>query len=393
MARTVRSRTRASGNFVGHLQDYLSADKSSPAGRNTITVSYGDECADRVGRPVIPSPFTSTQRRGCMFIDGFMSNGVGLALGLESVPYLASSGLGVQSDPLSPPSGWVLTLIARTNPSRPNLNPPEMLQNLVELPRMIRNLWNFLQHPKTVLTPRGAANEYLGLQFGWIPFVKDITDLLDLQGLIDKRLKELDKLHSGEGLRRRIPFGGDTQVAVGSTTFPGLYSVSVTVSVSHKIVRKSWATIRWKPSEPLPFYHPSDARYRNHIRNVVLGLTPEGLAKGLWAVIPWTWLIGWFTNVGSYALAKSNSIPATWTEACFMSQRTWTAEPMGYKTSGLSKGNYALTGGYSSTVKTRIIGSSLVTPGLNMPFLDMFKLSVLGALGTQRFNTLALFRS
>lgn len=393
MPRHSRSKSRNSGNFQGHLQDYLSNDKSNPSGTGTFyTVVYNDTVSDQIGRPIIPSPCTISQQRGCVFIDGFMSSGNGIGLGLEEIPYLPTAGANPFVDVLSAPSGWVLTLVARTNPSRPNLNPPEMLQNLYELPRMIRNLWSFLKHPRTVFTPKGASNEYLGLQFGWIPFIKDITDLLDLQGLIDRRLKELHQLYSGKGLRRRVPFGNDTMSAVASTSFPGRNSVIVTAYNSRDIKRKSWGTIRWKPTAALPYYHPGDVRYRNHVRNVVLGLTPEGLFKGLWAVIPWTWLIGWFTNIGSYALAQSNTVPAQWGEACFMSQMTVTTKPSGYKVTGLVRGKYEQHGEHVWTKKTRLVGSTVLTPGLNMPFLDMFKLSVLAALGTQRFNTLALFR-
>lgn len=394
MPRKLRSKSRPGGSFTGHLQDYRSNDKSNPDGPGSdYSVSYVDTVSDNIGSPIVPSPCTIQNQRGCVFIDGFMSTGSGLGLGLESVPYLPTAGALPFIDVLPAPSGWVLSLVARTNPSRPNLNPPEMLQNLYELPRMIRGLWDFLKHPGTIFTPRGAANNYLGVQFGWLPFIKDLTDLLDLQGLIDKRLKELNQLHSGKGLRRRVQMGGDTQTAVASIQFPGLNSIIVTAQNSREIKRKCWATIRWKPTGSLPVYHPSDVRYRSHIRNVVLGLTPEGLFKGLWAIIPWTWLIGWFTNIGSYALAQSNSVPAQWGEACFMSQMIITTKPAGFKVSGgLKIGTYRQYGEHVRTKKTRIIGSTTLTPGVNMPFLDMFKLSVLGALGVQRFHTLALFR-
>jgi hypothetical protein len=252
---------------------------------------------------------------------------------------------------------------------------------------MLRNAVKFFQHPKTILTPKGAANEYLGLKFGWLPFINDIQELLNLQELIDKRQKELKDLYnSPKGIRRRLKFGDDTQVLKRSNTFSLQGSSIVTCPISLTVKRARWATIRWKPTSP-PAYHPDDSRFRDQTRRIILGLTPQGLAKGAWDVIPWTWLIGWFTNIGKLTTAFANTIPASHSEACFMC--SWSAGAVGQDPTVSFTNRYKLnvSGLATRTVKARYVGGTVV-PGFNMPFLDMSRLSVLGALGIQRFKSL-----
>lgn len=345
-----------------------------------ITSSIGDYH----GRPIADSGLDSVQRRGYVFVNGSIRGSHGLAR-FKSYPVLPQN--GYSAVPLiAPPLGWVLTLVAGTNPSRPVVTPPELLQNLYELPRMLRNLASFLANPKTVLTPKGAANEYLGIKFGWLPMIKDIMDVLDMQDHIDKRLKEVKQLHSGKGLRRRRKFGDNSAVFSTSAAISHYGTAGSLLRGSVTVKNEAWATIRWKPTESLP-YHPDDSRYRNHIRNVVLGLTPEGMAKGLWNVIPWTWLAGWFTNIGSLVLSRSNSIGASWGHACFMSQQTVTIVGSDLVVTG-SGGKYIdakPSGTYTHITKSRVTGTA-ATPGFFMPMLDMSRLSVLGALVLQRFR-------
>lgn len=391
MPRTLRTRSR-SHSFEGKIKTWFGPGPSGPpTTTSTRTVVRNSTITDWVGRPVTASSLVSDQRSGAIFVHGAVLSGTGYYIEFDSVPTVGSNFGSTDVDPLSAPNGWVLRLVAGTNPSRPNITPPEMVQNLIELPKMILNAWKFLQHPRTVTTPRGAANEYLGIKFGWIPFIKDIADLLDLQDLIDKRLKELKKLHSGKGLRRRLKFGEDTKSYRGTEdfTFPGVNS-SIRVAFSLDVKKSAWATIRWKPTEPPP-YHLDDVRTRARVRNIVLGLTPEGMAKGLWNVLPWTWLAGWFTNVGDYFLSGSNTVPAQWGSACFMSKVQITTSPGVITPIGNAKPIKVNAFGSASRVtRSRLVGTPTLLPGLNMPFLDMSRLSVLGALGIQRFRSMKL---
>lgn len=304
---------------------------------------------------------------------------------LEDAPFWNTSGDSINATPLAAPSGWVLTAIARSNPSRPAVTPFEILEDILQLPRQLSGLYNLLKHPRTVMSPKGASNEYLGLQFGWLPMIEDFRKIANWQNLAARRAQDLQRLYYGKGLRKKVRFGSDTQSGKGWEQFGGAGLLTIKAHCNIYCKRESWATVRWKPTS-VPVYHPLDIRFNNELRRQVLGLTPEGLMLGAWKVLPWTWLIGWFTNIGDYLLVSSNSVPATYSSVCFMSQSTFILEPNGHSTTDLLREeDVSMSGHYMRIRKTRIVGGVPV-PGFSVPFLDTFRLSVLGSLAIQRIR-------
>lgn len=121
-------------------------------------------------------------------------------------------------------------------------------------------------------------------------------------------------------------------------------------------------------------------------KRVVLGWTPEGLRKGAWEVFPWTWMINWFTGMGSYLLLNSNTVPAQHSSACLMNSVTVTAIPAApTKSSNTETCTVRGTGSYRYTSKTRSVSGS-VASGFQIPFVGIYRLSILGALFIQRFK-------
>jgi len=324
-----------------------------------------------------------------MYLNGVYHSEANYAVVKHGVSYHKYPVLAVTSldnTPLPPPNGWYLDVIAGTNPSRPVLNPPELLQDLIDIPRDLFEAGKLLRkYNAKSLNSKDFADGFLGVKFGWLPLIEDLRQLLDLQLYILKRNQELDKLYSRKGLRRRLKFSDTTLNEAKSTVADGAYSSSyLELHYDVFVKKKSWATIHWKPLTPPPWDHQDLARNK-FVRNLVLGLTPEGITKGVWNVIPWTWLLGWFTNVGKYALAFSNTVPATHSEACFMSESSRYAVPVNTKQVLLHDCNVTFEGFDTCTTKQRTVSGS-VTPGFNMPYLDMSRLSVLGALAVQRIK-------
>jgi hypothetical protein len=197
-----------------------------------------------------------------------------------------------------------------------------------------------------------------------------------------KRSRELSQLSQG-GIRRRLKFADDTtQTDIDSQTATYANAI-VTQRCSLFVKREQWGTIRWYPAS-LPPYHPDDVSTNRKALQLVLGLTPEGLAKGLWDVIPWTWLLGWFTNVGKYTLAHSWTVPATHGTGCFMSQAEATYSSSSVTATAAQSASLSGSGSLTKTIKTRAVSSSVVA-GANIPFVDMWRLSILGSLFVQRF--------
>lgn len=384
MARVVRVRSR-SFTVTGKRLSWSSATSAGPPDATVnLSRTYTSTCTDKVGSPVTDGGFDSIQRKSALMLVGTT-----ITRGNRKYTYETYPEYGQLTAPvlLQPPSGWQLDLVAGTNPSRPVITLPEMAQNLIELPKLLRQTFAFLSNPKSRLaSSKNVANDYLALKFGWLPFIKDLQDLLDLQSHVIKRNKELSQLYSGKGLRRRLRFGDDTVVVDSPSTIAFETPAKIKFSGSVTTKRESWGTARWHPTSP-PLYHPDDEQYNQYVRRIILGATPEGFAKGAWAVIPWTWLLGWFTNVGKYTLAHSNTVPATFSHLHFMSKATVTRS-MGGPIEQVNIANSTLTyvGSLTLEYRTRLVGSGILLPGLSMPYLDIGRLSVLGALTVQRMK-------
>lgn len=320
-----------------------------------------------------------------LFLNGYAVNqGNSRIYVYDKVPFFQGSGESPNKTLTPVKSGWELDLIAGTNPSRPVFTLPQFAQDLIELPKLLRETGNLLRKPQKLWSPREAANAHLAARFGWLPLIEDLTKLLDLQSTILKRKRELANLYSGRGLRRRLKFGKNTQVyrQVYKRAQYGTGLVSVGLSVT--VTKEEWGTIVWRPKSA-SYFIPGDEELNRQVRRLIFGLTVEGMAKGVWDVIPWTWLLGWFTNVGKLILSTSNTVPASYSEACLMRMVSTSVVA---DTPVYSGKNYKLSvsGQYSESIKTRLVGTGSILPGFNMPFLDMSRLSVLGSLWIQRLK-------
>lgn len=378
-------RTRPGRSLTGKYK-YTNGTYSNT---QTLTFTQPNElCEDLIGRPISDGLFNLSHSRvgDIPRVDGSAKVMFGLNnTHHEFFGYPIQTTTVLNTAPLPAKSGWMLDLVAGTNPSRPVVTPPTLIQDLIELPKMVYNLGKLLQRPGQVANPRGVSSEYLGIKFGWLPLIEDINHLLNVQSHVMKRNKELSQLYSGKGLRRRLKFDEANLVEKRSTTlgYVGAYSIICDYEVTVK--KKSWGTIHWYPAIPIPGWSPDDRKNYELTRRIVLGLTMEGIAKGLWDVIPWTWLLGWFTNVGKFALAYSNTVPAYHGAGCFMSSSDISYQPCALRYIGpWTEQSVRYSKAYSTVKKTRAV-SSTVSAGAYLPYLDGSRLSILGALFAQRF--------
>jgi hypothetical protein len=275
------------------------------------------------------------------------------------------------------------TLLSRTNPSRPDYVPLTLLQDLYDIPRQLKDVGRLIRTKSHKLTPKEAGNQYLGYQFGWKPLIEDVKNLLDLQKHIHDRVGELNRLYDDSGLKRRLHLGrwaaDDEQHNIFVESGFGFLSVSVNIYY-HTVIER-WGTVRWKPISP-PHYRPSDADTIAQAKRLVLGLSIEAIQKGGWDLIPWTGIVDWFTNIGDYALANSNTVPAFASSACIM---TRTSSTNWYVPASISPSEMKGGGGKAYyTTKERYVGAPSLD--VHLPFIGKDRLAILGALFVQRFK-------
>jgi hypothetical protein len=207
------------------------------------------------------------------------------------------------------------TAAARTNPSRPYVDVPvELLQ--------IGELFHLIQKRSQDLI-REFGRENLRYQFGIKPVVEDVVKMFNFQDQVDRRVKEVERLKTQKGLRRTVTVG------MGSLASDVLWTqqsngMFLSTRARGNTVRTKRVHCRWTPTADLSkMYTPTEMR--RLIQRCVLGLTID--FSTVWELIPWSWLIDWGTNVGSYLSASRNIIPASLTTCVVMTHtRTeWSA--------------------------------------------------------------------
>jgi hypothetical protein len=153
-----------------------------------------------------------------------------------------------------------------------------------------------------------AGDEYLNVQFGWAPLVRDVTSLANTIAGADSILNQLER-DAGRIVRRRLTLvetdDWTEEVlrdnAVGclgnftSSAMPYVFGQGQLIKRT-RTMRKVWFSGAFTYYLP-PDYYSRDAIRRAAARSQLLfglKLTPEVL----WNLAPWSWAADWFSNAG-----------------------------------------------------------------------------------------------
>lgn len=187
--------------------------------------------------------------------------------------------------------GW-----KRARPGNPAVEAGQWLAELRDLPsiplRAIARLGWF----------RGLGSEYLNVHFGWKPFVKDLIGMYETYRDLNKLLSQLVK-DNGRGVRRRRKLGDTTDTSSVVTNSSTLAAFMPAIS-NGALMANSVLTVETTTRERIWFagrfrYYVPDIGSDQWTRRASLalfGLNPT--PSLLWEVLPWSWLVDWFSNVG-----------------------------------------------------------------------------------------------
>lgn len=292
-------------------------------------------------------------------------------------------------DPGGVPSNGDLatTLVARTNPSKPEINLPVFVYELRDIPKMIRHVGNRIKKVQKLMsegyTLRLAAEDSLALQFGWAPLIGDLFKIVDVMFSVDQKVAELNRLYSERGLKRRMVLYRGAASNPSRDYYVGpLYGNQTSVRVHYETRLVKWGTVHYRPIT-VPNYRGHDEQIRA-ARQICAGLALR--PASLWEAMPWSWMIDWFSNVGDYLSAHDNSVPLSIEDLNIMEH--WSIVPTSFEwTSNPWKANFRLNKGYPMLdFKMRTPTTLPVLPTLHLPFLSGKQLSVLSALAIQRYG-------
>jgi hypothetical protein len=214
----------------------------------------------------------------------------------------------------------------KTKPKIENGGLAVAIAELRDVPQMLQTsakafalAWNAVKykyfipnHAKELITmaPKGASDQFLNHNFGWVPFIKDLTALCDNVIHVDSRIDKL--MHdNGNWVRRKAilvngsdvtKLGGDT----GSLCFPSntVYLLgSMTGNPSYEVYKEktslAYGVGRFRYYQPyLDARSPESQGMLGPIRRQLAlhgaRLTPANVYKA----VPWTWLIDWVSDTG-----------------------------------------------------------------------------------------------
>jgi len=262
---------------------------------------------------------------------------------------------------------------ARTNPSRPSVDMPTELLQLHELPDIIR------QAGEHEFGRVGGAN--LGYQFGVRPIINDFNTLLDVQRLIAVRSQELDRAFRAGGIKRTVVVDADSHMESRDTF----------LQTSDLFIREpvSWFTgeivkvhARWTSDGSYDYSRLSqdDRAYRlyQQARRAVTGGTFDGASA--WELIPWSWLVDYFGNVGEYFSAQRNIVGMVLSDVAVMRHTVTRVECSGPS----NPGDYTFSS-FAARLETKTRATSFVAPTLSSEsFLNSNQVGILASLAATR---------
>lgn len=296
---------------------------------------------------------------------------------------------------------------------RPDLPDFSLAQSVLEMKDAVLPMKNairgFLKREAAVNAARKAAGRstlsktgqwWLAIQFGWLPVLSDILKYIQAQKSAQGRLDKLIR-DEGKPVRRRrdLPeFSYSDGPYYGQVHYSGPYADGVTpsfvtsgygkgkasMSITTSTVQKVWCEGMfrwWLPDGP----RTVEWHRRLLSRNTSTQLTP-GVVYNL---IPWTWLLDYFTNVGDFvdntSQGMTDRLVADWVYV--LMERTWKSERVIVQHVNTSEGGGSsaatIKGSLTISSKSRYAGSPFGF-GVKESSLSPMQLSILGALGLSR---------
>jgi hypothetical protein len=211
---------------------------------------------------------------------------------------------------------------------------------LRELPSAIRQLG-------MMLNGLGSAADYaagpiLQWKFGWQPLINDLQTLLNWSEEVDKRLKSLYRAGKQRRIKRKLS-------TIQASSF--VYEKAITVTYSHyvRVLRReatnqrAWFTCRLTPTATFPSL---EKKFIDKFKSIY---SLSQVPSTVWNSLPWTWLIDYFTDIGSFISANQGVLPyePTWLNVMY-------------------SGDDSITEDYKLTLKGPKYGSSMSMSPLSM---------------------------
>jgi hypothetical protein len=239
----------------------------------------------------------------------------GIYLPVEQVPHLSSNTVNVEAQALT-------KVLKKIKETQSQLNGWTVLGELRETIGMLRNPASSLRsqidkyltllrkRKQGIRIPPGSdkhrralqdilSGTWLEVQFGWLPVIADTKDILAAIGRLTDGFPE--KKAAGGEAHERLSYH-----EVGT---PVILTPHMLV-VQYNNIMESDLFCKYRCGLVSHISGPTGAA--EELRKV-LGFTPSNFVPALWEILPWSWLVDYFTNVGDIVEASfADTRDVTW---------------------------------------------------------------------------------
>jgi hypothetical protein len=188
--------------------------------------------------------------------------------------------------------GYALAADAR--PTRRSFNLLREIAELKDLPRLLRTI---VKSTADLVSDRGVdiSDAFLSKEFGWDPTADAVLDLVNLPTKIAKRVNYLLSRRNKETTFRSRRHGVEATTGTGGFVYDPLDSETNT-SIGTSGVR--FYELRCVTNCVVKFPEMEIPMLRDELRQELWGLRYR--PADLYNLVPWTWLVDWFTGIGDY---------------------------------------------------------------------------------------------
>jgi hypothetical protein len=286
---------------------------------------------------------------------------------------------------------------------------PRMLTQTRDAIKALGNLPLYKGGKKTVGDFKGSGSgalnpgsNFLNFTFGWVPVINDLIGLMSLKDDLARKLSKI-KSQNRTSVKRRLDLHNtDTETLVSDSgpTTTGLKPVMASQNYAsttagrlvktYRVQSHAWFEAKYSYYIPELDFAPTGLFGLSKIEQRLLGL--ELNAELIYNVIPWTWLLDWFTNVGDVV---SNAVRfaeyhVVANYAYVMCTEVHTFRTYGCHLAYVDKGSFERKTRFMSASTTQSYtfkGRAYASPygfALNESGFSLYQWAVLGALGLSR---------
>jgi len=189
------------------------------------------------------------------------------------------------------------TAIARCEPTNPAFSAATFIGEAREGAPSLVGIQTWRNKTKVA---RSAGSEYLNVEFGWKPLVRDIQNFAHAVNNSDQILRDY---HAGSAKKTRTGYSFPKTVTTKSYTGGGiLYApsnsngLSTSGTIINQTTDEQWFEGAFRYHLPVGDSQIDKFRRWGSDARHLLGLeiTPEVV----WNISPWTWAVDWFSNTG-----------------------------------------------------------------------------------------------